>query len=183
MHSVLRLELREKISNSFGDSSSLIYIKSHWDNLDGKPVDYTPADHTHDVDEINTLVEGTSFSGNYPVLFNIGGANRIFSHSSIVFDGTLKTLKIDGNKVYHEGNKPSISDLGLQTALDGKVGLSGNETISGVKTFSSNILMEQYQKPKPTKILSKPIKKAVWVTPSKGSKITGKAIEPINAPR
>jgi len=39
------LELREKIDGYFNNTDSLIYLRSHWDHLDGKPADYTPAPH------------------------------------------------------------------------------------------------------------------------------------------
>lgn len=49
------LELRLKLNNTFDDTDSLIYIRAHWDELDGKPVDYTPTPHSHIIGDVTNL--------------------------------------------------------------------------------------------------------------------------------
>ena len=52
--------------------------------------------HTHTVDQITGLVEGTSFSGEYASLFHIG-ANRLFSDASMRFRGSDSRLTVEGS--------------------------------------------------------------------------------------
>jgi hypothetical protein len=42
------LELRRRVSSAFNNADSLIYLRTDWSLVDGKPSTYTPAAHNHD---------------------------------------------------------------------------------------------------------------------------------------
>ena len=71
--------------------------------------------HNHTPSNITNLIEGTTFSGTYPVLFNVDASTgRIFSNANITFNGSTATLDVNGNMtatnmyvasyIYHEGD-------------------------------------------------------------------------------
>jgi hypothetical protein len=94
------------------------------DLLDGQHGSYYYSSANQpDISDITGVIEGTSFSGTYPVVFNIGGANRLFSEDSITFNGTSNVLAISGNTVWHAGNDGSGSTLDADL-LDGLQGSS-----------------------------------------------------------
>jgi len=90
-----------------------------------------------------TLIEGTSFSGTYPVLFGIDNATgRVFENNSILYNGTSNVLTISGNTVWHAGNDGTGSGLDADL-LDGVQGSSylrsdAADTMSGVLTLSAD---------------------------------------------
>ena len=73
------------------------------------------------VADVTGIIEGTSFGGTYPIVFNIGGANRLFSENNITYTGNTNTLNINGNTAWHSGNDGSGSGLDADL-LDGQQG-------------------------------------------------------------
>ena len=100
------VELRKNDGSAFAD---LFYPKTTWAMVEGKPSTYTPTAHEHSIVDINGLIEGSSFSGTYPVLFYIGADNRIFTHSGITFTGATQILTINGQNVV-VSNDSRLSD-------------------------------------------------------------------------
>ena len=94
------------------------------DKLDGQHGSYYYSSANQpDISDITGVIEGTSFSGTYPVVFSIGGANRLFSEDSITFNGSTNVLAISGNTVWHAGNDGGGSGLDADK-LDGLQGSS-----------------------------------------------------------
>ena len=85
--------------------------------------------HSHVPSNITGLIEGTTFSGTYPLLFGIDDTTgRIFEHYNITFNGTTNALTINGGTAWHSGNDGSGS--GLDADLIDGVGF--RNTNSGV---------------------------------------------------
>jgi len=100
-----------------GDASG----STSWDGSGNASISVTVANnsHSHVPSNISGLIEGTSFSGEYPLLMGIQQSPaRIFSESSITFRGSDSRLAIDGNTVWHGGNDGSGSGLDADL-LDG----------------------------------------------------------------
>jgi hypothetical protein len=89
-----------------------------------------------------TLIEGTSFSGTYPVLFGIDNATgRVFENNNILYNGTSNVLTISGNTVWHAGNDGTGSGLDADT-VDGIQASSflrsdASDTATGAITIAS----------------------------------------------
>ena len=101
-----------------GDASGSV----SWDGSANATLSVTVANnsHTHTPSNISGLIEGTSFSGEYPLLMQIQQSPaRIFSENSITFRGSDSRLAIDGNTVWHAGNDGSGSGLDADT-VDGQ---------------------------------------------------------------
>ena len=96
------------------------------DGLQGSA--YYSSSNQPDISDITGVIEGTSFSGTYPVVFNIGGANRLFSEDSITFNGSTNVLAISGNTVWHAGNDGAGSGLDADN-LDGTTWTATNKTV------------------------------------------------------
>lgn len=63
------------------------------DTVDGLHASsFASSSHTHPISQITGVIEGTSFSGTYPVMFSIDGSTRIFSHSGLTYTGSSNTL-------------------------------------------------------------------------------------------
>jgi len=48
-----KVELRQKVNNSFTDEQSEIVVRSDWDIIDNKPDTFVPSDHNHDLSDLN----------------------------------------------------------------------------------------------------------------------------------
>ena len=48
-----KVELRQKVNNSFTDEQSEIVVRSDWDIIDNKPDTFVPTDHNHDLSDLN----------------------------------------------------------------------------------------------------------------------------------
>ena len=98
-----------------------------WDGSANASITATVANnsHTHTVDNISGLVEGTSFSGEYASLFHIGG-NRIFSDASMRFRGSDSRLTVDGivNTPTYQVNGTTVIDSGRNITV-GAITASG----------------------------------------------------------
>tara|TARA_R100001463_G_scaffold35853_3_gene77801 strand:- start:6776 stop:10573 length:3798 start_codon:yes stop_codon:yes gene_type:complete len=135
-----------KVWNEANDGSGSGLDADLLDGLQGSA--YYSSSNQPDISDITGVIEGTSFSGTYPVVFNIGGANRLFSEDSITFNGSTNVLAISGNTVWHAGNDGSGSGLDADL-LDG-VNASGfprrgnlaENTASSITTFNSNAAID-----------------------------------------
>ena len=119
------------------------------DKLDGQHGSYYYSSANQpDISDITGVIEGTTFSGTYPVVFSIGGANRLFSEDSITFNGSTNVLAISGNTVWHAGNDGGGSGLdadkidGLQSSQllrnDSNGTLDGNLTLASGHYFTAH---------------------------------------------
>ena len=93
------------------------------DLLDGQQGSYYFSDGNKPaVADITGLIEGTSFNGTYPIVFNIGGANRLFSENDITYTGGTNTLNSTG------GNYSTTSPRNRFTTPSGYIELGPMNT-------------------------------------------------------
>ena len=99
-----------------------------WANVTGKPSSFPPSSHTHG----NIANDGTLATANAVVVTD--GSNKILASTSVT------TTELS----YLAGVTSSIQiQLNSKAADSGVVHTTGNETISGTKTFSSQVNTQQ----------------------------------------
>jgi hypothetical protein len=111
------------------DNTQTLYVGSSDASLDWSTIELKVGDNNGVNINGNTvfhqanLIEGTSFSGTYPVLFGINNTTgRVFEHSNVTFDGTANTLDVNGNitaddiylsnALFHEGDTDTHLSFG-----------------------------------------------------------------------
>ena len=52
------LELRKRVGSTFNGADSLVYVKTHWNHLDGKPSTFTPTSHALTNHTVSGLTAG-----------------------------------------------------------------------------------------------------------------------------
>jgi hypothetical protein len=109
--------------------------------------------HTQPISSITGLIEGTTFSGTYPVMFSIDGNTRVFTNSNITYTGATNTLTAPNFSGALSGNATTATTLQTARTINGvsfngsanitlpTVNTSGNQTISGTKTFTGLVEM------------------------------------------
>ena len=114
------------------DNTQTLYIGSFNDALDWNSIQMKVGSNDNVTINGNkvfhqaNLIEGTTFSGTYPVLFGIDNATgRVFENNNITFDGTANNLDVNGSvtadniyvasTVRHEGDTDTYLGYGTDT--------------------------------------------------------------------
>jgi hypothetical protein len=120
--SALNAELRRKLSGSFDNSASLVYVRTTWAQIDNKPSTFTPSAHNHIASEI---ISGTFHVDRIPSL-NASKINDGVFHADRI--PTLEQSKIS-NLETDLSNKLNKVPLTVNTAA-ATVAKTSEETVT-----------------------------------------------------
>ena len=144
----------EKISAGYADSAGSVA----WDNVTNKPSTFNPSSHTHTWTSVtDKLVVGNEFNivnaeFNAEIWFNylpINDRSKTASihtyimgngakgMASVTASGFVKNGSSDSYVLLGGGGHKAISDFATASSLNNYVTLTTPQTISGVKTFST----------------------------------------------
>lgn len=127
------LELRRKVGGSFNNGDSLSYVRTNWAGIDGKPLVYPPAGHTHPISQVTGLQTELNAKLN-------ATAKGETANKTLTYSGTFKVLqaKVDGTVEERTMTLPaaaSIPDvMPIQEGTDG--------TSTTVRTINANNLRQ-----------------------------------------